>query len=216
MDPRPLVLDDVVKQYGEDAPVLDGLSHTFAPGTLTMLSGPNGSGKTTLLRVLSVLAFPTRGMVRYGDIDVHAHPYRYLQHVGIVHAEATLPEHLTAVELLEWVLRSRDRWSDSAPDRITALLDRLHLDERRVNLIRTFSSGMVKKAQIAAALIPAPHVLLMDEPLRSLDSATTDAALGLLHDFVADDGVAVVASHLQSELSTLADAVIEMGAERKS
>jgi ABC-2 type transport system ATP-binding protein len=75
---------------------------------------------------------------------------------------------------------------------------------------------MVKKAQIAAALIPAPHVLLMDEPLRSLDSATTDAALGLLHDFVADDGVAVVASHLQSELSTLADAVIEMGTERKS
>ncbi len=213
MDPRPLALDNVAKQYGEDAPVLDGLSHTFAPGTLTMLSGPNGSGKTTLLRLLSVLAFPTRGAVRYGDLDAHAHPYRYLQHVGIVHAEATLPEHLTAVELLEWVLRSRDRWSDDSPDRITDLLDRLHLDERRVNLIRTYSSGMVKKAQIAAALISSPQVLLMDEPLRSLDSATTDATLGLLHDFVGDGGVAVVASHLQSELSTLADVVIEMGAE---
>ena len=210
MPARSLLLDDIVKQYGDGAPVLDGLTHTFEPGTLTMLSGPNGSGKTTLLRLLSVLAYPTQGAVRYGDLDVHAHPYRYLQHVGLVHAEATLPEHLTAVELLEWVLHSRDQWDDTGPERITALFDRLALDDRRVNLIRTYSSGMVKKAQIGAAFIPAPRVLLMDEPLRSLDTATTDATLGLLHDFVADGGVAVVASHLQSELSTLADDVIEM------
>jgi ABC-2 type transport system ATP-binding protein len=211
MPPQSLVLDKVVKQYGDGAPVLDAFTHTFEPDTLTMLSGPNGSGKTTLLRLLSVLAYPTRGTVRYGDLDVHAHPYRYLQHVGIVHAEATLPEHLTAVELLEWVLHSRDQWDDTGAERITTLFDRLKLDERRVNLIGTYSSGMVKKAQIAAALITEPSVLLMDEPLRSLDSATTDATLGLLHDFVEDGGVAVVASHLQSELSTLADTVIEMG-----
>jgi ABC-2 type transport system ATP-binding protein len=211
MPPQSLVLDKVVKQYGDGAPVLDAFTHTFEPDTLTMLSGPNGSGKTTLLRLLSVLAYPTRGTVRYGDLDVHAHPYRYLQHVGIVHAEATLPEHLTAVELLEWVLHSRDQWDDTGAERITTLFDRLKLDERRVNLIGTYSSGMVKKAQIAAALITEPSVLLMDEPLRSLDSATTDATLGLLHGFVEDGGVAVVASHLQSELSTLANDVIEMG-----
>ena len=211
MTPQSLVLDKVVKQYGDGAPVLDAFTHTFEPDTLTMLSGPNGSGKTTLLRLLSVLAYPTRGTVRYGDLDVHAHPYRYLQHVGIVHAEATLPEHLTAVELLEWVLHSRDQWDDTGAERITTLFDRLKLDERRVNLIGTYSSGMVKKAQIAAALITEPSVLLMDEPLRSLDSATTDATLGLLHNFVDDGGVAVVASHLQSELSTLANDVIEMG-----
>ena len=211
MPAPPLRLDGIVKRYGSDTPVLDGLSRTFAPGTLTMLSGPNGSGKTTLLRLLSVLAYPTEGTVCYGNLDVHTHPHRYLQHVGVVHAEATLPEHLSAVELLEWVLHSRGQWTDGSTDRIGALLDRLALDERRVNLIRTYSSGMIKKAQIAAALIADPDVLLMDEPLRSLDRATTDATLGLVHDFVEDGGVAVVASHLQSELYALADDTLAMG-----
>jgi len=206
-----LLLDDITKQYGDGDPVLDGLSHTFAPGTLTMLVGPNGAGKTTLLRLLSVLAYPTSGAVRYGNLDVHAHPHEYLKTAGVVHAEAGLPEHLTAVELLEWVLRSREAWDDEATERISTLFDRLLLDERRVNLIGTFSSGMAKKTQIAAALVAEPDVLLMDEPLRSLDSATTDATLELVEEFVDDGGVVIVASHLTSALHPLATDVIEMG-----
>ena len=206
-----LVLDDVSKRYGTDAPVLNGLSHTFAPGTLSLLVGPNGSGKTTLLRLLSVLAYPTTGTVRYGDLDVHAHPHRYLQQVGLVHAGTELPEHLTAVELLAWVLRSRDQWSDDAPDRIADLLDRLHLDDRRNNLIGTYSSGMTQKTQIAAALVAEPTLLLMDEPLRSLDTATTDATIELIDQFVADGGLAVVASHLTDALTDRADASLSLG-----
>jgi ABC-2 type transport system ATP-binding protein len=206
-----LLLDDVTKQYGDGPPVLDGFSHAFEDGSLTMLVGPNGAGKTTLLRLLSVLAYPTSGTVRYGDLDVHAEPYRYLQHVGVVHAEAGLPEHLTAVELLEWVLHSRGQWGDGAADRIGDLLDRLALDERRVNLLGTYSSGMLKKAQIAAALIAEPDVLLMDEPLRSLDSATTDAAIDLVDDVVAAGGLVIVASHLTSALEPLADDILRLG-----
>jgi len=206
-----LVLDDVTKRYGDGPAVLDGLTRTFAPGTLTLLVGPNGAGKTTLLRLLSVLAHPTTGTVRYGELDVHAHPYRYLQQVGLVHADAHLPEHLTAVELLEWILRSRDCWSDDAPDRIAALLDRLRLDERRENLIGTYSSGMTQKTQIAAALVAEPTVLLMDEPLRSLDTATADATIALIDQFVADGGLAVVASHLTDPLADRADATFALG-----
>ena len=206
-----LVLDDVTKRYGDGPAVLDGLSRTFEVGTLTLLVGPNGAGKTTLLRLLSVLAYPTTGMVQYGDLDVHAHPHRYLQQVGIVHADAQLPEHLTAVELLEWILRSRDRWSDDAPDRISSLLDRLRLDDRRENLIGTYSSGMVKKTQVAAAMVAEPAVLLMDEPLRSLDTDTADATVELLDQFVDDGGLAVIASHLTDALTPLADAVLPLG-----
>ena len=180
-----LTLDGLTKRYGDGPPVLRGLSRSFAPGTLTLLVGPNGAGKTTLLRLLSVQAYPTGGTVHYGDLDVHAHPYRYLRQVGLVHAGPELPEHLTAVELLEWILRSRGHWNDAAPDRIDALLDRVRLDERRGNLIGTYSSGMVQKAQIAAAFVAEPAVVLMDEPLRSLDTATAEATVGLLRDFVA-------------------------------
>ena len=208
-----LVLDDVSKRYGTDAPVLDGLSHTFAPGTLSLLVGPNGSGKTTLLRLLSVLAYPTTGTVHYGDLDIHETPYRYLADVGLVHADGTLPEHLSATELLSWVLRSRNGWTEDAPDRIAHLLDRLQLDERRDNLIGTYSSGMTQKTQIAAALVAEPTVLLMDEPLRSLDTATADATVDLLKAFVADGGLAVVASHLTDALAPLADTTVDLGAE---
>jgi ABC-2 type transport system ATP-binding protein len=208
-----LVLDDVTKRYGDGPAVLDGLSRSFAPGTLTVLVGPNGAGKTTLLRLLSVLSYPTTGTVRYGDLDVHAHPYRYLRHVGLVHAGPQLPEHLSAVEVLEWILRSRGAWTDDAPARIDALLSRLRLDERRTNLVGTYSSGMAQKAQIAAALVARPDVLLMDEPLRSLDTETVDAAVALLENFVADGGLAVVASHLTDALTPMADATLALGAD---
>jgi ABC-type multidrug transport system ATPase subunit len=208
-----LVLENVTKRYGSGPAVLDGLSRIFEPGTLTLLVGPNGAGKTTLLRLLSVLAYPTTGTVRYGDLDVHAHPHQYLQQVGLVHAGAQLPEHLTAVELLEWILRSRDHWTDDAPDRIDALLDRLRLDERRTNLIGTYSSGMTQKTQVAAALVAEPAVLLMDEPLRSLDTATAEATVERLDQFVADGGLAVVASHFTDALAPLAHDTLALGPE---
>jgi ABC-2 type transport system ATP-binding protein len=208
-----LVLDSITKRYGNGPPVLDGLSRTFDPGTLSLLVGPNGAGKTTLLRLLSVLSYPTSGTVRYGDLDVHAHPYRYLDHVGLVHADAQLPEHLSAVELLEWILRSRSGWTEAASDRIAALFDRLQLDERRENLIGTYSSGMTQKTQIAAALVAEPEVLLLDEPLRSLDTATADATVALLQEFVEAGGLAVVASHSTDALTALADTTVTLGKE---
>lgn len=209
----PLVLDSVTKRYGDGPSVLDGLTRTFEPGTLTLLVGPNGAGKTTLLRLVSVLSYPTSGTVYYGDLDVHAHPYRYLAHVGLVHADAQLPEHLSAVELLEWVLRSRTSWTEDAPARIDTLLSQLQLDERRENLIGTYSSGMTQKTQIAAALVAEPEILLMDEPLRSLDTATADATVDMLEAFVADGGLAVIASHSTDTLTPLADATLTLGAE---
>jgi ABC-2 type transport system ATP-binding protein len=211
-----LILDDITKRYGDGPAVLDDLSRTFAPGTLTMLVGPNGAGKSTLLRLLSVLSYPTTGTVHYGDLNVHDHPYQYLADVGIVHADAHLPEHLSAVELLEWILRSRDHWTDESPDHIDSLLHRLELDERRENLIGTYSSGMTQKTQIAAALVAEPEVLLMDEPLRSLDTATADATVALLEQFVDDGGLAVIASHLTDALNALADDTMTLGAPTPS
>src|SRR5690606_30703555 len=123
-------VDRITKRYGQGAPVIDGLSVTFEPGTITGLVGPNGSGKTTLLRLLTALSYPTSGVVRYGTLDVHAHPYRYLRHVGVVHDQTGLPEYLSAEELLAWVLRARERWDEAAPERIGALLDAVRLDER--------------------------------------------------------------------------------------
>ncbi|MEL7362504.1 MAG: ABC transporter ATP-binding protein [Bacteroidota bacterium] len=214
-----LVLDRVTKRYGQGLAVLDGFSHTFAPGTTTALVGPNGSGKSTLLRLLMALAFPTSGTIRYGDtgsgpgqgLDVHKHPYRYLRHVGIVHDAPRLPQHLTAVELLEWVLRQRGQWDDGAAARVEALLDTVLLDERRTQVIGTYSSGMLRKTQLAAALVAKPSVLLMDEPFRGLDTAATVAALDLVRAHIAAGGLAVLSSHRADLLDVLADETVMLG-----
>lgn len=210
-----LTLDTLTKRYGNGSPVLDGLSRTFAPATLTLLVGPNGAGKTTLLRLLSVQAYPTSGTVHYGSLNVHDDPYQYLKAVGIVHAGSALPQHLTAVELLEWILRSRGRWMEAGADRIHALLDRLHLGDQRTDLIGAYSSGMVQKTQVAAALVAEPEVLLMDEPFRSLDTAATEATARLVKEFVGDGGLAIVASHLTDKLAPHADEVLQLGRENR-
>lgn len=207
-----LVLDALTKRYGEGPAVLEGFSRTFVPGQLSLLVGPNGVGKTTLLRLLSVQAFPTSGTVHYGDLNVHEHPYQYLADVGIVHAGSALPQHLSAVELLQWILRSRGMWNEAGRERLRDLFDRLGLQEQRENVIGTYSSGMMQKTQIAAALVSRPEVLLMDEPLGSLDTATSDATVELVRAFVRDGGLAVIASHIYEELVPMADEIIEMGA----
>jgi ABC-2 type transport system ATP-binding protein len=217
--PEPLALDRVTKRYGQGAPVIDGLSAVFEPGTATGLVGPNGSGKTTLLRMLTALSYPTSGTVRYGPstgsgqaFDIHAHPHEYLRHVGVVHDETGLPEYLSAEEVLEWVLRARDRWDEAAPERIAALLDAVRLDERRENLVGTYSSGMRRKTQWAAALVAAPGVLLMDEPFRGLDTESADAALDLLRAFKASGGVLILSSHLHDALREVVDHTLDLGA----
>lgn len=172
--------------------------------------GPNGSGKTTLLRLLSAVAYPTTGHIHYGNLDIHAHPYRYLRHVGLVYADAGLPQHLTAVELLEWILREREDWETDGPTRIADLLDRVLLDDRRHRLIGTYSSGMIQKTQLAAALIARPLVLLMDEPFRGLDTEATAATLDLVNNFRHAGGLLLVTSHTRTLLDTLCDSFLNL------
>jgi len=191
-----LVLNRVSKQYRAGKVIINEISGRFRPGEATLLYGPNGSGKTTFLRLLSVNTFPSSGEIHYGEIDIHRHPYRYLNHVGLVHDEESLPQHLSATELLEWVLRSRELWSDGSEERIDHLLNHLELDEEsRQDEIGTYSTGMRKKAQIAAAFITEPPVLILDEPLRGLDKTATVKVVELLQQAVGRGGILLMASH---------------------
>lgn len=211
-DRNALAVDAVSKRYPGAAWVLYELSHTFAPGTATGLVGPNGSGKSTLLRILSALSPPTSGAVRYGSLDVHRQPHRYLASVGVVHDLPDLPGYLTAVETLEWIARERGTWAESSPADHAALLDAVLLDERRDQLTRTYSSGMTRKAQIAAALAARPAVLLLDEPFRALDVEATEAALGLLAAFRDGGGMVILSSHRADLLDRLCDTRLDLGA----
>jgi len=208
---HPLTVDGLTKKYVYGPVVLRDLSHTFAPGTATALVGPNGSGKSTLLRVLGALSPPTTGHVRLGEVDVHAHPHRFLASAGVVHDLPDLPGYLTGMEALEWIARERGTWDEGAPARHAALFDALHLDERRDALIRTYSSGMARKTQLALAFVGGPSVLLLDEPFRALDAEATEDALSLLMAFRDGGGLVVLSSHRADLLARLCDATLDLG-----
>lgn len=204
-----LEIKNITKQFKAGKPIFSNFSRSLKPGSSIGLVGPNGSGKTTFLRILSVNSFPTSGKVLYKGYDVHQNPSQYLQYVGLVHDEETLPHHLTALELLEWILRSRKKWGDSSPSKIHALLDTLALVERD-QPIGTYSTGMRKKTQIAAAFITDPEVLIMDEPLRGLDDATRTVVSGLITDSKKTKNTLILmASHSTVTLNELFDEIME-------
>jgi ABC-type multidrug transport system ATPase subunit len=210
--PDSLVVQDISKRYGTGRPVIAGFSHQFEPGSITALVGPNGSGKTTLSRLLCVLSFPTSGRILYGDVDIHLHPSRYLRHVGVVDDAAELPHYLSAVELLEWIARERGTFDTLKPDGLSELLEAVLLDERRDELIGTYSSGMIRKTQLAAALAARPAVMILDEPFRGLDAESFAAALGIIRQFAASGGIVVMSTHRREVIDTLSDTIIEMPA----
>lgn len=176
-----LQINKLTKQFKAGFPVFSNITASFDEGKVIGIIGPNGSGKTTFLRILSVNSFPTSGSVIYNGFDVHQSPSAYLQNVGLIHDEETLPDHLTAVELLEWILRSRQMWSERSSDSIHKMFDGLELEQRN-DQIGTFSTGMKKKTQIAAAFIVRPKVLIMDEPLRGLDKKTRGTVFNLIEE----------------------------------
>ena len=203
-------IKNLTKQYKAGKPIFSDYSNQFEGGTGVGVVGPNGSGKTTFLRIISVNSFPTSGKVLFNDSDVHEKPSDFLKHVGLVHDEENLPIHLTAVELLEWVIRSRNRWSDKSEKEINDLFDSLSLTiDDRNEQIGTYSTGMKKKVQIAAAFILKPKVFIMDEPLRGLDTSSREVVIKLVETAKINGALVFMSSHTMESLSELFDEMIE-------
>ncbi len=201
-----LNVENLSKRYGTGPMILSGMNHHFQKGTATGLIGANGSGKTTFLRLVSITAFPTEGTITFSGEPIYDAPHKFLQHIGIVTDATDLPAYLSANELMEWTLRARKKWDDSeSPRRMDELFGRLHFDERRENLIGTYSSGMIQKTMLACSLVTQPEIILLDEPFRALDETSKKASLELLNEYKSKGGTILVSSHLRRSLAKLCD-----------
>ena len=206
-------LQNITKQFKAGKTIFQDVNEHFEKGEFIGLSGPNGSGKTTFLRLLSVNSFPTSGKVLFNGTDIHKSPQKYLQHVGLVHDQESLPVHMSAVELLEWVLRSRSDWGENSRQEIEKLFDKLSLGEDRYERIGTYSTGMKKKSQVAAAFIVNPKVLILDEPLRGLDVDTRGVVERMLREAKEGGALILMASHTADIHSDYVDRILKFPLE---
>ena len=193
---------DLSKKYGDQVAV----SHaTFEVplGTICGFVGPNGSGKTTTMRMLLGLITPTGGT---GEIlgESIKHPERYLPRVGAMIEGPAFYPALSGKENLN-VLATLGGFST---DRVQGLLEQVGLGDRGKSKFKTYSLGMKQRLGIAAALLPHPKLLMLDEPTNGLDPEGIQEVRALLRS-LANSGTSVfVSSHLLSELELISDYLV--------
>ena len=192
----------LTKIYGGRKAV-DAAALSVPAGMITGFVGPNGAGKTTTLRMLLGLIRPTAGTgtVLGGDIR---HPSQYMDRVGALIEGPAFHPQLSGRRNLE-VLATLGGIPTRRVDDVLALVE---LADRAGDLYKAYSLGMKQRLGVAAALLPNPELLLLDEPVNGLDPAGIIETRALLRR-LRDEGITIfVSSHLLSELEQVADWIV--------
>lgn len=193
---------DLSKVYGERS-ALSHATFNVPLGTVCGFVGPNGSGKTTTIRMLLGLISPTGGT---GSVlgESITHPERYLPRVGAMIEGPAFYPALSGAENLR-VLASLGGFPQ---DRVGSLLEKVGLADRGRSKYKTYSLGMKQRLGIAAALLPNPQLLVLDEPTNGLDPAGIQEVRNLIKDLAAQGTSVFVSSHLLSELEMIAEYLV--------
>jgi ABC-2 type transport system ATP-binding protein len=171
------------------------------------LVGPNGAGKTTTIKMLVGLLRPDAGSVRLDGVSVWPDPLEAKRRIGVLPDDLRLFERLSGRELLVYVglLRGLDR--KQVNTRAEQLLDVLGLLPAESDLVADYSTGMRKKVALAAALLHAPRLLLLDEPFESVDPVSSRIIVEVLNQYRAGGGTIVFSSHVMDTVERLCDYV---------
>jgi ABC-2 type transport system ATP-binding protein len=196
----------LVKSYG-DVLALDGVDLTAPTGTVLGLLGPNGAGKTTAVRILTTLLPADGGSARVAGIDVAAEAPLLRSRIGLAGQYAAVDENLTGFENLQMVGQLYHLPKGEPKVRANELLERFDLADAGSRLVRTYSGGMRRRLDLAAALVARPPVLFLDEPTTGLDPRSRIGLWETIEGRVADGTTVLLTTQYLDEADRLADRI---------
>ncbi|MFF7812001.1 ATP-binding cassette domain-containing protein [Streptomyces sp. NPDC007945] len=210
--PGAIHAEGLVKTFG-DVTALDGVDLDVPEGTVLGLLGPNGAGKTTTVRVLTTLLRPDSGSASVAGIDVLAHPEEVRRSIGLSGQFAAVDEYLTGRENLQMVGRLYQMRAKAAKERAGELLERFHLADAADRPAKTYSGGMRRRLDLAAALVVSPPVMFMDEPTTGLDPRNRQALWDVIKELVSGGTTLLLTTQYLEEADHLAHdiAVVDQG-----
>ena len=200
------------KRYG-DVEALRGVDLRVDTGSVFGLLGPNGAGKTTAVRILTTLLQPDEGSARVMGLDVVRDAAEVRRQIGLAGQYAAVDENLTGAENLEMVGRLYHLGRSLSRDRARELLASFDLTDAADRLVRTYSGGMRRRLDLAAALVARPPVLFLDEPTTGLDIRSRIGLWDAIEALVSEGTTVVLTTQYLDEADRLADriAVIDHG-----
>ncbi|HWL78630.1 ABC transporter ATP-binding protein [Microbacterium sp.] len=199
-----LELRGITKSYGGRR-VLDDVSFDVRPGRLTGFVGGNGAGKTTTMRIVLGVLAKDAGTVTLDGAEVTASHRRYF---GYMPEERGLYPKMKVLEHIVYLARLHGFSKADATARATDLLEQLGLGERLNDNVETLSLGNQQRAQIAAALVHDPSVLILDEPFSGLDPLAVDVVAGVLQQRAAQGAAVLFSSHQLDVVERLCDDLV--------
>lgn len=192
-----IATESLTKRYG-DLTAVDNLNIHVQKGEIYGFLGPNGAGKTTTIMMLLGIVKPTSGAVKLFDADLADDYFDIKRRIGVLSENTFLYEEMTADEYLRFFAELYQ--VDDVDARIRKMMERVNLYDRRHEVLRGYSKGMKQKLALARTLLHDPEVLILDEPVSSLDPYGIKEVRDILMEENQRGKTIFISSHILSEI----------------
>lgn len=210
-----ILAEGLVKHYTPEIKAVDGIDLDIPEGQIFGFLGPNGSGKTTTVRMLTTLLRPTGGRAQVAGFDVVRHAGEVRRRIGVALQEAGLDDLQTGRELLHLQGHLYRLESAHARTRAAHLLEVVDIMDAADRPIKTYSGGMKRRLDLAAALLHEPKIVFLDEPTTGLDPISRESIWRYVRQLNQDEGVTFfLTTQYLEEADRLADDVAIMNLGR--
>ncbi len=203
-----LIIDNICKYFGKIKAV-DAVSLKFDKNEAVVLLGENGAGKSTLFKIVSGFSEPDSGELLFENENIKNNRMKYLQNIGYVPEISALYGEMTTLEFLEFSADLKRMSAEQKSEKIEKMLNLLELRNVAFQSLGTLSKGYKKRAELAAAMLSEPKILLLDEPTEGLDPVQKESMRQIIKNY-AKNNLVIISTHALEDVDALAQRVLLM------